>query len=151
MTPDLLILAQANASSTDRFLQMLVNGLALGSIYALLAMGFVIIFKATSVLNFAHGALVAIGAFLVAIVAVDLEIPGRWLPGAPEWLTWSLAALIGVTLGGLMGLVLERVFIRPMIGEPLFQIVILTVGLDIILRTIVNDIAGLDGRPLSDP
>lgn len=151
MIPDVLILAQADASSMDRFLQMLVSGLARGTIYALLAMGFVIIFKATQVVNFAHGALVAIGAFLVAIVAVDLDIPGQWMPGAPEWLTWSLAAMIGVVLGGLVGLLLERLFIRPMIGEPLFQIAILTVGLDIVLRTVVDDIAGLDGRPLADP
>jgi len=151
VTPGLLILAQADASSVDRFLQMLVNGLAVGTVYALLAMGFVIIFKATQVLNFAHGALVAIGAFLVAIVAVDLDIPGRWMPGAAEWLTWSLAAVVGVVLGGMLGLLLERLFIRPMVGEPLFQVAILTVGLDIVLRTVVDDIAGLDGRPLADP
>ncbi len=138
-------------TGVDQFVVMLIGGLALGTIYALLAMGFVLIFKATQVVNFAHGALVAIGAFFVAIVAVDLEIPGRWMPAAPGWLSWSLAAIIGVLVGGLIGLVLERLFIRPMIGEPLFQIAILTVGLDIVLRTIVDDMAGLDGRPLADP
>ena len=145
------ILAQVNLGSFDTFLQMLLSGLALGTIYALLAMGFVLIFKATQVVNFAHGALVAIGAFFVAIVAVDFDVPGRWFPEAPEWLTWSLAAVLGVIIGGLIGLLLERLFIRPMVGEPLFQIAILTVGLDIVLRTIVDDIAGLDGRPLADP
>ncbi len=151
MNLDLLVLAQAEVSSLDRFLQMLVGGLAIGTIYALLGMGFVIIFKATQVINFAHGALVAIGAFFVAIVAVDLDIPGRGMPDAPGWLTLSLAAVIGIILGGLVGLLLERLFIRPMIGEPLFQIAILTVGLDIVLRTIIDDVAGLDGRPLADP
>ncbi len=146
-----VVLAQAESASMDKFLLMLVSGLALGTIYALLAMGFVMIFKATQVVNFAHGSLVAMGAFFVAIVAVDFQIPGRWMPGAPAWLTWSLAAILGVLLGGLVGRVLERVFIRPMIGEPLFQIAILTVGLDIVLRTIIDDVAGLDGRPLSDP
>lgn len=151
MTPDILILAQAEVTSLDRFFQMLVGGLAIGTIYALLAMGFVIIFKATQVVNFAHGALVALGAFFVALFAVEFEIPGRWMEGAPYWLTWSLAAILGVILGGLLGLLLERLFIRPMIGEPLFQIAILTVGLDIVLRTIIDDIAGLDGRPLAQP
>ncbi len=151
MIDTLPVLAQTDLSSLDTFLQMLVGGLALGTIYALLAMGFVLIFKATQVINFAHGALVAIGAFFVAIVVLDFEIPGRWMPGAPEWLTWSLAAALGVVAGGLIGLLLERLFIRPMVGEPLFQIAILTVGLDIVLRTIVDDIAGLDGRPLADP
>lgn len=151
MIPDLLILAQTTASGSGRFLQMLVGGIAIGTIYALLAMGFVIIFKATQVVNFAHGSLVAIGAFAVALMAVEFEIPGRWMPGAPFWLTWSLAAILGVTMGGLIGLILERLFIRPMIGEPLFQIAILTVGLDIVLRTFIDDFAGLDGRPLADP
>jgi len=151
VTPDILIFAQASASSLDRFLQMLVGGLGIGTIYALLAMGFVIIFKATQVVNFAHGALVALGAFFVAIMAVQYDIPGQWMEGSPAWLTWSLAAMLGITLGGFLGLLLERLFIRPMVGEPLFQIAILTVGLDIVLRTIIDDIAGLDGRPLADP
>lgn len=151
MTLHILIFAQASSSSIDRFLQMLVGGLAIGTIYALLAMGFVIIFKATQVVNFAHGALVAIGAFFVAIMAVDHRVPERWMEGAPGWLTWSLAALLGVIIGAFLGLLLERLFIRPMIGEPLFQIAILTVGLDIVLRTVIDDFAGLDGRPLADP
>lgn len=130
---------------------MLVSGMAIGTIYALLAMGFVLIFKATQVVNFAHGALVAIGAFAVAIMAVELDIPGRWMGSVPTWVTWSLSAMLGVLIGGLIGLLVERLFIRPMVGEPLFQIAILTVGLDIVLRTIVDDVAGLDGRPLADP
>jgi branched-chain amino acid transport system permease protein len=149
--PDLLILAQAGASGADRFLQMLVSGAAIGTIYALLAMGFVLIFKATQVVNFAHGALVAVGAFAVALMAVEFDIPGRWMGGTSDWISWGLAAVLGVIIGGLIGLLIERLFIRPMIGEPLFQIAILTVGLDIALRTIVDDIAGLDGRPLADP
>lgn len=152
MIPDFVVLAQeAAGSSFSTFLQMLVSGLAVGTIYALLAMGFVLIFKATQVVNFAHGALVAIGAFFVAVAAVQLDVPGRWMPGAPEWFSWSLAAVLGVIIGGVVGLVLERLFIRPMVGEPLFQIAILTVGLDIVLRTVIDDIAGLDGRPLGDP
>jgi branched-chain amino acid transport system permease protein len=146
-----VVLGQAGSAGLDKFLGMVVGGLALGTIYALLAMGFVLIFKSTQVVNFAHGALVAIGAFCVALFAVQLDIPGRWMTGAPTWLTWSLAAVLGILVGGLVGLILERLFIRPMIGEPLFQIAILTVGLDIVLRTIVDDLAGLDGRPLSDP
>jgi len=146
-----VVLGQAGSAGLDKFLVMLVSGLALGTIYALLAMGFVLIFKSTQVVNFAHGALVAIGAFCVALVAVQFDFPGRWMTGAPAWLTWSLAAALGILIGGLVGLLLERLFIRPMIGEPLFQVAILTVGLDIVLRTIVDDLAGLDGRPLSDP
>ena len=80
MIPDLLILAQEGSASSSEFAQALVTGLSLGSIYALLAMGFVIIFKATQVLNFAHGALAALGAFLVVLFATVWDIPHRWLP-----------------------------------------------------------------------
>ncbi len=146
-----IVVGQAGLGGFDQFLQMLIGGIALGTIYALLAMGFVIIFKATQVVNFAHGALAAIGAFMVAVVATELNIPGRWMPGAPQWMSWALAAVIGVLVGGLVGLGVERLFIRPMIGEPLFQIAILTVGMDIVLRTVADDLMGLDGRPLGDP
>lgn len=150
MIPDIVILAQQGASISPAA-QALVTGLSLGSIYALLAMGFVIIFKATQVLNFAHGALATLGAFLVAVFAVTWDIPGRWLPGWPEWIVWLLAALIGLLVAGLIGMALERVFIRPMVGEELFAVAIVTLGLDIVLRTVLNDFIGVNGRILADP
>ena len=64
----------------DKFLNALLNGVALGAVYALLALGFVIIFKATQVINFAHGSLAAIGAFLTASFFTILNFPGRFLP-----------------------------------------------------------------------
>jgi branched-chain amino acid transport system permease protein len=72
-----VILAQ-EATGGSQFADMIAEGLALGAIYALLAMGFVIIFKATQVLNFAHGALSALGAFLVASFATIINFPGRY-------------------------------------------------------------------------
>lgn len=149
MTPHLVVLAQATgASSLGR---MLVDFLSLGSIYALLAMGFVIIFKATQVLNFAHGALAALGAFLVASLVSVLQVPARWMPTAPRWLTWVLAVLIALVVAALIGMALERAFIRPMVGEALFAVAIVTLGVDIVVRTITNDFIGQQSRPLGDP
>lgn len=148
MTFGLVVFAQADGSTFGR---MLVDAFSLGSIYALLAMGFVIIFKATQVLNFAHGALAALGAFLVASLATIVDIPGRWMGDAPTWLTWTLAVLLALSVAAVMGMILERVFIRPMVGEELFAVAIVTLGLDIALRTITNDFIGNQARPLGDP
>jgi branched-chain amino acid transport system permease protein len=130
---------------------MLVEGLSLGTIYALLAVGFVIIFKATQVLNFAHGALAALGAFLVAGFATVWDVPGRWMPWAPSWLSWFGSVLLALVAMALIGMFLERVFLRPMVGEELFAIAIVTLGLDIVIRTITNDFIGQFPRPMGDP
>jgi branched-chain amino acid transport system permease protein len=138
-------------AGTDKFFNALLNGVALGAVYALLALGFVIIFKATQVINFAHGSLAAIGAFLTAAFFTVLNFPGRLLPDLPTWARWSLSALCAVVAAALVGLAVERVFIRPMVGEPLFSVAIITVGADIILRTINDDFVGQGVRSLQDP
>lgn len=150
MTPAILILAQDEAEPSA-LVDWLVEGLSLGAIYALLALGFVIIFKATQVLNFAHGALAALGAFLVASYATILDIPGRWMPDSPRWVVWLLSlALVLVTMA-ILGMILERLFMRPMVGEELFALAIVTLGLDVIIRSITNDFIQPVARPLGDP
>lgn len=148
---ELLILAQVATQGRNELAQLLVEGLSLGSVYALLALGFVIIFKATQVLNFAHGAIAAIGALLVAAFATMWDTPERWMPGAPEWLAWILAVALALVVAFALGVLLERLFIRPMLGEELFAIAIVTLGIDIILRAITNDFIGVSARPLGDP
>ncbi|MEX1043329.1 MAG: branched-chain amino acid ABC transporter permease, partial [Acidimicrobiia bacterium] len=114
--------------------------------------GFVIIFKATQVLNFAHGALSALGAFLVASFATLINFPGRFLPDTvPSWLGWTLSALCALIAAALVGMLLERIFIRPMLGEELFAVAIVTLGIDIALRNVTNDFIGTDPRPIGDP
>lgn len=149
--PELLILAQTDGQGTNDVAQLLIQGLSLGSIYALLAMGFVIIFKATQVLNFAHGALAAVGAFLVAVFATIYDVPERWLGDTPRWVSWTLAVLIALIVAFALGMLLERIFIRPMVGEELFAVAIVTLGVDIVLRAITNDFLGTNSRPLGDP
>ena len=146
-----LLIAQAAADGgADKLVSAVTNGLSLGAIYALLALGFVIIFKATQVISFAHGAIAAMGAYLVAYFATGLNFPGRII-GGPDWLQWSVSAVFAVLATAVVGLVIERVAIRPMVGEPIFSIAMVTIGLDIIIRAITNDFISTDPRPLGDP
>lgn len=151
MIDGLMILAQEATIVPSEFGRMVVNGLSLGAIYAVLALGFVIIFKATQVLNFAHGAMAALGAFLIAYFATIINIPGRWMEGSPAWVQWGLSLIVALVAAAIIGIVLERVFLRPMVGEALFAVAIVTLGIDIIVRTITNDFIGLTPRPMGDP
>jgi len=150
VTPGMVVLAQEVAGGNE-FTRMVVEGLSLGTIYALLAVGFVIIFKATQVINFAHGAIAALGAFVVAGAATILDIPGRWIPDAPPWISWAGAVILAMVAMALIGTGLERLFLRPMVGEELFAVAIVTLGIDIVLRNVTNDFIGQFPRPMGDP
>ncbi len=99
------------------FIQLLINGLSIGFLYGLSAMGFVMIFKSSSVLNFAHGELLAMGAFMFLTLVTWANLP--------IWLAF-LVTLIGCFI---LGFFVERFFLRPLIGEPLIFVIMLTVGL----------------------
>jgi branched-chain amino acid transport system permease protein len=99
------------------FFQVLITGIAIGFLYALSALGFVMIFKSSSVLNFAHGELLAIGAFIFLVLVSSAQLP---IPIA------FLVTLIGTFA---LGFVIERLFLRPLIGEALIEVIMLTVGL----------------------
>jgi len=109
----------------DFFMQLLVGGLSIGFLYGLSAMGFVMIFKSSSVLNFAHGELLAIGAYFFLALATWAKLP---IP---------LAFLLA--LGGcfVLGLMIERIFLRPLIGEPLIFVIMLTVGLAAMFKGLI--------------
>ena len=121
------------------FLQATVEGLSLAAIYSLVALGFVLIYKSMDVLSFAQPALAVVGAGLISSLAVDR--------GIPFW----IALFIGITLTGAIGLVVERTFLRPMVGEPVFSVAILTIGIDILLRTTLDNWIGLNPRYMGDP
>ncbi|NHZ70437.1 MAG: branched-chain amino acid ABC transporter permease [Proteobacteria bacterium] len=147
---DFVVIAQI-ATGTDKFINTLASGIALGAIYALLALGFVIIFKATQVVNFAHGAIAAFGAYMVVYFATVLNVPGRWLEFLPYGVQWSMSAVLAVLVTAFLGIVIERVAIRPMIGKALFAVAMITLGIDLIIRTITVDFMGNQSRGLGDP
>jgi branched-chain amino acid transport system permease protein len=112
------------------FLQLLIQGLSVGFLYALAALGFVMIFKSSSVLNFAHGELLAIGAFIFLAFSV------KW--NLPIYLSFLLT-LVGTFA---MGFVIERLFLRPLIGEALIEVIMLTVGLAAMFKGLLLVIFG---------
>jgi branched-chain amino acid transport system permease protein len=112
------------------FLQLLIQGLSIGFLYALAALGFVMIFKSSSVLNFAHGELLAIGAFIFLAFSVWWKFP--------IYLSFLLT-LVGTFA---MGFVIERLFLRPLIGEALIEVIMLTVGLAAMFKGLLLVIFG---------
>src|SRR6266704_498387 len=107
------------------FIQLVFAGIALGCIYALIGLGFSIIFKASEVINFAQGELLLVGAYIVS-------------SGVFEWhLSFFLGLLLGVAVTVAIGLLFERFVLWRMIGRPVFSILMITIGLGIVLRTIV--------------
>jgi len=122
-------------------LQVLVSGIAQGCIYGLIALGFVLIYKATETVSFAQGELMMLGAFLaLALLAV---------PGFHFWLT----VLATIAAMALFGILLERIVIRPILGQPAFSIVMLTIGIGYVARGAITMIpgAGTDTHTLAVP
>lgn len=99
------------------FLDLTVNGLMIGSMYALVALGFVLIYKSTSVVNFAQGELVMFGGYLVAAMVSLYHLP----------LVIAIPALLGGMV--LLGFIVERGVLRPMVGQSLISVVMVTIGL----------------------
>ena len=108
------------------FLQIIVTGIATGGVYGLIALGFVLIFKATGILNLATGAFMTLGAYIC------LTVLGQF--GAPFW----LAFLCTLGFAILLGIVLERIILRPLIGEPIISVVMVTIGLSSILQGLTH-------------
>ncbi len=109
-----------------QFFQMTLSGISQGCIYGLIALGFVLIYKATETVSFAQGELMMMGAFggLAAMT---------WL-GLPYW----LAVLSAITAMTLFGVILERVVIRPILGQPAFSVVMLTIGIGYVARGLIT-------------
>ncbi len=112
-------------------LQLLLNGLAQGCVYALVALGFVLIYKATETVNFAQGELMMVGGF-VALIALGPM-------GLPFWLAFVLA----VSGTAALGYGLERFLLRPLLGQPAFTLVLMTLAVSMVLRGVVMMIPGL--------
>ena len=114
-----------------QFLQLVVSGMAQGCIYGLIALGFVLIYKATETVSFAQGELMMLGAFCGLGVMTVL--------GMPFW----IAVLAAITAMALFGMLLERAVIRPILGQPAFSIVMLTIGIGYVMRGLVTMIPNI--------
>ncbi len=117
------------------FLELLTNGALTGLMYSMVALGIVLIYKSSGVLNFAQGALVMMAGY------------GVWLftsLGLPLWLA-VIAALVAMFV---LGLVIERFLLRTMVGQPIIMVVMLTLGLDVFLRGFGPGLLGTEPKQL---
>ncbi len=110
----------------DIFLQIIITGIATGGVYGLIALGFVLIFKATGILNLATGAFMTLGAYVCLTALTQL--------GAPFWLAFLCTLGFAIALG----VVLEKIILRPLIGEPIISVVMVTIGLSSILQGLTH-------------
>lgn len=108
----------------NTFLQLSFSGLALGTTYALVALGFVVVYRASQVFNFALGELLTTGGFLMVALC------GAGLP-------WPLALIGAMGITGLLGAGIERIVLRPLIGRPVFVTIIVTIFVGMILRSVL--------------
>ncbi len=113
-------------------LQLVISGLVIGSIYSAVALGFVIIYKATRVVNFAQGELLMVGAYVCFAFLVQMHVP-----------FWA-ALLLTILFGMVLALFVERLILRPMIGEPTISIIMVTIGLSLVLRSLVAAVWGTE-------
>lgn len=116
------------------FMQFFLSGLSMGSIYSLVALGFVLIYKSTSILNLAQGEFLMVGAYICLSMTIDF--------GLNFYASFAITMVFSVGLG----MAVERLILRPLIGEPIISVIMVTLGLTYVLRGLVIMIWGNDIR-----
>ncbi len=122
----------------ELFLMTLVTGLLVGGIYSLVALGWVLIYKCSGVLNLAMGELTLIGAY-VTLTFYQMGIP------------FVLSVLLTLLVGIVLGYMTERIFLDKLIGEPILTVIMLTVGLSFFFKGIIEFLWGTDTRVFTPP
>jgi len=120
-------------------IQLLVSGLALGSVYALVALALVLIYKGARLLNLAQGELVTIAAYFSLAILQQIKLP------------YLVAMIPAILLAGVFALIVERIVIRPLIGSEEWPILLATWGVSITIRGIIGLLWGHEPRPLPSP
>jgi branched-chain amino acid transport system permease protein len=123
----------------DKFLQLSFAGTAEGVRFALVALGFVIIYKATHVINFAQGGFVVLGAFLSYNFTQTWDLP------------FALGALLALVTTALVGIGFEALILRRMVGQPVFAVIMITIGMLIIINQVVTRVWGFTDLDMGDP
>jgi branched-chain amino acid transport system permease protein len=121
------------------FLQLLFQGFALGCIYALVALGFTVVYRASKVINFAQGSLLLVGAYLVSVLATGLNLP------------FALAVIAAIALLAVGAALFQMAVLSRMLGQPVFVLVMITIGLSIAIDAAIPAIFGGNARILGDP
>jgi len=121
--------------NTTLLIQLLINGLIVGTLYGVVAMCFVLIYKSTQIVNFAQGEFLLIGAWVCWWLLVDFGLP-FWI-GFPLTLAFMMA----------FGVLLQIIVLRPMIGEPIISVIMVTIGLSIFFQAMMKWIFGVWAKP----
>ena len=114
----------------NQLLQLTLSGIAVGCVYGLIALGFVLIYKATETVNFAQGDLMMLGGFAALTFSVIL--------GFPYW----LGVVLAVACMSAFGMLIEKMVLSPILGQPAFSIVMVTIGLGTVFRGVVSMVPG---------
>jgi branched-chain amino acid transport system permease protein len=122
----------------NTFIQLTVSGLSNGAILALAALGFVLIYKASGVINFAQGQFLLIGAYVLWAAIVEFG------------LHWIFGVAIAIAVAIALGISVERLILRPLVGQPIISVIMVTIGLAQVLGALVQIIWGTTPRPFPD-
>jgi branched-chain amino acid transport system permease protein len=118
------------------YLQAFFGGLTAGSIYAMIALGFTLVYRSTTVINFAHGEFVMLGALLAISAVATFKLP------------LAVSILIAVALSGVIGVIFERLMVNPVRRQPPFVLILITLGASALFRGIAMVVWGKDALPL---
>src|SRR5919204_5863272 len=114
----------------ERVVELVVQGALVGALYALVALGFVLVYKASGVVNFAQGELVMMGGYLGVVLTASYALP------------WPAAFALAIGISALVGVGVERAVLRPLIGRPLVSVVMATIALATFIRGVLPAIWG---------
>ena len=120
------------------FIQQLINGLALGSVYALLALGYTMVYGIIQLINFAHGEIYMIGAFAGFYSATTLKLP--LIP----------TLLVAMAVSSLAGIIIEKIAYKPLRNSPRITLLITAIGVSLLLQNSMRILVGSDPKPFPD-
>ncbi|MEA2777111.1 MAG: branched-chain amino acid transport system permease protein [Acetobacteraceae bacterium] len=129
----------AEVEDVARTLQLIINGAASGCIYGLIALGFVLIYKATEMVNFAQGDVMMLGGFVAFTLIANFHLP-YWVGG-----------ILAILITAAFGYALDAFVLRRVIGQPQFAVVMLTLGLGFIFRAVAGITWGYDSVGFNTP
>src|SRR3954465_5781689 len=114
-------------------LQQIINGLVLGSMYALVALGYTMVYSIINLINFAHGEVLMVGALTSWSIIVKMRERMPWIPG---WLMLAVSMLLACVVAAALNFVIEKVAYRPLRNSPKLAPLITAIGVSILLQTL---------------
>ncbi|MBW7459350.1 branched-chain amino acid ABC transporter permease, partial [Paenibacillus sepulcri] len=122
--------------------QVLIDGIALGTIYAVVALGYTLVYGILEFINFAHGEIFMVGAFVGTACLFAMNTTG-WLGGMPRWSAYVLILVAAMLFTGILGVVIERIAYRPLRRAPKLISLISAIGVSFVLQDAVRFVAEL--------